>query len=118
MQREIPFDKIQGLTKCTEEKNNEFVLHIKNEHDYRFDCVTRQIRNECITAVKECFFYATAKDLPIFGVQSSKYKMGDFVQTKKDLERNNRSMPGEHFRLHEEDTCGKNAASVTQGLMR
>ena len=79
MQRDVPFDKIQGLTKCTEEKNNEFVLHIKNEHDYRFDCVTRQIRNECITAVKECFFYATAKDLPIFGVQSSKYKMGDFV---------------------------------------
>ena len=68
MQREIPFDKLQGVTKCTEDKNNEFVLHIKGEHDYRFDCGTRQIRNECVTAVKECYWYSQAKDLAIYGV--------------------------------------------------
>ena len=118
LQREIPLENLQGLTKCTEDTNNEFVMHIKNEHDYRYHCDTRQHRNECITAVKECYWHKTGGDIPIFGIQSSQTKMGSFVQTKRDLERNNRSMPGEHFRLFQEDTCSKNAANVTAGLMR
>ena len=83
-----------------------------------FDAKTRELRDECINAMKDCFFYSQQKNLPIFGVATSKYKLEDFVQTQKDIDRNNRSMPGEHFRLTEEDTATKNSEQVVQGLMR
>ena len=79
-------DKLQGVSKSTENDNvNEFIVHVKGEHDYRFSCETVELRNEAVTALKDSFYYKTKKNLPIFGIPTSKYKMEAFVQTEKDV---------------------------------
>ena len=54
-------------------------MHVKNEHDYRFACKSVESRNETITAIKDAYFYRMNKNLPIWGVPTSKYKMESFV---------------------------------------
>lgn len=37
-QRKIPVNKIKAATKSTVKGNWEFVVHVKQEYDYRFVC--------------------------------------------------------------------------------
>ena len=37
IQRKIGVDSIKALTKSTKDQSNEFVVHVNNEYDYRFD---------------------------------------------------------------------------------
>jgi hypothetical protein len=37
-QRKIPINKIKAATKSTVEGNFEFIVHVKQEYDYRFIC--------------------------------------------------------------------------------
>jgi hypothetical protein len=37
IQRKIGVDSVKALTKSTKDNSNEFVVHVNNEYDYRFD---------------------------------------------------------------------------------
>jgi len=39
-QRKIPVSKIKAATKSTLDGNMEFIVHVKQEYDYRFICET------------------------------------------------------------------------------
>ena len=79
-QRTIPLEQLSGLTKSTEEKDNcQFIIHVAREHDYRFLCDSVELRNETITAIKDAYFYKMNKNLPIWGVPTSQYKIEGFV---------------------------------------
>lgn len=41
IKRRIDISKLLGITKSLSESNGEFVLHIKNEYDYRMKSDTR-----------------------------------------------------------------------------
>ena len=41
------------MTKSTMQNNMEFIVHVKDEYDYRFIC---ENRDELFDALKECFF--------------------------------------------------------------
>lgn len=53
------------MTKSTEKDNNEFIVHVKDEYDYRFTCEKRE---ELFEHLKECYFNMMNDNLPIFGV--------------------------------------------------
>ena len=40
-QRRIKISKMKALSKSTQSGNLEFVVHVKDEYDYRFVCDTR-----------------------------------------------------------------------------
>jgi hypothetical protein len=37
-QRKIPISKIKAATKSTIDNNHEFIVHVRQEYDYRFIC--------------------------------------------------------------------------------
>jgi hypothetical protein len=52
MRRQIDILKLTGVTKSTTEQAGEFVLHIKDDYDYR---IKSEIRDEVIEYLKKIF---------------------------------------------------------------
>jgi hypothetical protein len=63
--RRIDISKLVGLTKSVSEMTGEFVLHIKNEYDYR---MKSESRDQAIEIIKKVFIYLCNSNLPIYGV--------------------------------------------------
>jgi hypothetical protein len=80
---------MKALSKSTVDKNNEFVVHVKDEYDYRFVCEKRE---ELFEQLKACYFSITNKNLPIYGVPS---KLKDIATSKKDIKNGTERMPPE-----------------------
>ena len=80
---------MKALSKSTEPGNMEFVVHIKDEYDYRFICETRE---ELFEQLKACFFNLINKNLPIYGVPS---KLKDYETSKKDVKAGQEKLPPE-----------------------
>lgn len=55
-QRRIKVAKMKALSKSTQAGNNEFVVHVKDEYDYRFVCEKRE---ELFEQLKACYFSIT-----------------------------------------------------------
>lgn len=53
MRRNIDILKIKGLSKSIQEKQGEFVIHVKDENDYR---LKSKSRDEIIEMVKKLYF--------------------------------------------------------------
>ena len=96
-QRRIAIKKIKALTKSTEPKNMEFIVHVKDEYDYRFIC---EAREELFESLKMCFFNIMNKNLPIYGVPA---KLKEFATSKKDIKAGNERLPPESYILASED---------------
>lgn len=96
-QRRIKIGKMKALSKSTQLGNSEFVVHVKDEYDYRFVCEKRE---ELFEQLKACYFSITNANLPIYGVPS---KLKDIATSKKDIKSGNERMPPEQYRLREED---------------
>ena len=78
-QRRIKISKMKALSKSTQSGNNEFVVHVKDEYDYRFVC---ELRDELFEQLKACYFSLMNTNLPIYGVPS---KLKDIATSKKDI---------------------------------
>jgi len=84
----------------------EFILHVKNDYDYRF--VSDQYL-EIKEAVKYFFNKATGKNLPIYKVQNSKLK--EYETTKKDLKNGKDVVPEDKCKDRSEDVFPENQGS-------
>lgn len=78
-QRSIKIPNILGVTKSTSKDNFEFVVHVRDEYDYRFMC---NVRDELFECLKQVYYLATGKNLPVYGVEG---KLKDFASSKKDV---------------------------------
>ena len=65
LKRAIELQKLQGLAKSTDPKNHQFIVHVQDDYDYHFESL---IKEECFTAIKECYFNAAGKELPTYGI--------------------------------------------------
>ena len=52
LKRAIKFEKLQGLTKSTDPKNHQFIVHVKDDYDYHFESL---IKDEIFFAIKGCY---------------------------------------------------------------
>ncbi len=116
MKRSIPLTSLEGVTKSTDDNNHQFILHVEKEVDYRFDAKKRELRDECIKALKDSYFYLMSKSLPIYGISTDKISLESYVQTEKDVKENHRKMPSPDFRLWQEDN--KNVVIAENELKR
>jgi len=97
-QRKIPIVKIKAATKSTVDGCYEFIVHVKQEYDYRFVC---EERDEFFAALKKVFYDVTGENLPIYGVPHAKLK--DYATSKKDMKKGVEIVPEENYRLRNED---------------
>ena len=78
IKRSIKLENIQALTKNTGSTKTEFLLHVKDEYDYRFKCSKLQELSE---SIKEVYFNLMNDNLQIFGVNKN---ITSYMTTKND----------------------------------
>ena len=97
VQRTIKVLNIIGLTKSTSPDNYSFVVHVKDEYDYKFKSARR---DEIFDAIKVCYFNTMNKNLPIYGVSTS---LDRYITSKKESKNGITKVPPSKFQLIEED---------------
>ena len=78
-QRCIKLQDIRGVTKSTLLKQKEFVVHVRNQYDYRWRA-TEEKRDFVIKNLQSAFFTKTGRNLPIYGVLAE--DLGYYCSTK------------------------------------
>ena len=86
-----------AITKSTKAGNPEFVVHIKNEYDYRYES---DFRSEIFEAVKYAYWKEHSVNLPVYGVP---FKLKEFHTSKKDISQGIEVNPPEEFKVGAED---------------
>ena len=96
-QRRIQLCKMKALSKSTEPGNLEFIVHVKDEYDYRFVCYKR---DDLFEQLKACFFNLMNKNLPIYGVPA---KLKEYSTSKKDIKNGCERLPPDTYYLKDEE---------------
>jgi hypothetical protein len=115
IQRSINIKYVQAFTKNKDQKDLEFVVHVKNEYDYQFICPAR---DELITSMKAVYFMKLNKNLPIYEYPDALKKI---ATSKKEASAGQDRIPSDEYRLHEEDiyeplgSANSKASMSTQG---
>lgn len=104
MQRRIAIASIKAVTKSTLANNPEFVVHVKNEYDYRFES---DYRKEIFDALKYVYWKENRVNLPVYGVDE---KLKEYHTSKKDISNGIEVNPQEQFRLKQEDIYEEDAS--------
>ena len=97
VQRKINIGSIKAITKSTKAGNPEFVVHIKNEYDYRYES---DFRTEIFEAIKFVYYQEHKVNLPVYGVP---FKLKEFHTSKKDISQGIEVNPPEEFKIPDED---------------
>ena len=63
--RAIPLRRVIGLTRSS--KSAEFIVHIKDEYDFRFSYASREDFFDCI---KQMYYLKSGKNLPVYTVDT------------------------------------------------
>lgn len=96
-QRSIGIQKIKALTKSSDNGNFEFIVHVKNEYDYRF---TSDSRDELFEHIKACYFHCMNANLPVYMVPG---KVKEYETSKKDVKNGVEKLPPDSFLQRSED---------------
>ena len=75
------------LTQSTKDGNKEFVVHVKNEYDYRFESDHRQ---EIFEAIKYVYWKHFGTNIAVYGIPEG---LKNHHTTKRDIESNNEYQP-------------------------
>lgn len=75
----------------------DFIVHVKNEYDYRFIC---EDRDKLFLSLKAVYFTMMNKNLPIYNVQDD---MSKYSTSKKDAKASIEKTPPDECRDHDED---------------
>lgn len=100
---------MKGLSRSTEASNFEFVVHVKNEYDYRFTC---EDRDKLFLQIKAVFFNKMNQNLPIFDVPEN---LKNYATSKKDIKGSTERMPPDNYRNKDEDIYEPIGSGSPQG---
>lgn len=96
-QRKIRINTIRALSRSTIANDFDFIVHVKDEYDYRFICEDRE---KLFTQIKAVYFNTCNKNLPIYDVPESLQK---YATSKKDSKNNQEKTPPDSMRNYDED---------------
>ena len=96
-QRRIKIPSMKGLSRSTQPGNMEFVVHVKNEYDYRFIC---EERDKLFLQIKAVYFNKMNQNLPIYDVPEN---LKNYATSKKEIKDAIEKMPPESYRNKAED---------------
>ncbi len=96
-QRTIKINPIRALSRSTIDNDFDFVVHVKDEYDYRFICDDRE---KLFVQIKAVYFTQLNKNLPIFDVPDG---LNKYATTKKDTKAHIERTPPDSYRNYNED---------------
>lgn len=96
-QRTIKINTIRALSRSSIEKDFDFVVHVKDEYDYRFICEDRE---KLFVQIKAVYFTLLNKNLPIYDVPDG---LNKYATTKRDCKNHVERTPPDTMRNKEED---------------
>lgn len=111
LRRVVPIKNLSGLTKLLKQGSQEFVLHIKKEHDYR---LLSEYRETIFQVIKMAYLTVCQENLPIFGILKQR-ALADYTTTERDIARGISRMPLVMARLYEEDIKFESKSKQRQG---
>ncbi|CAI2363739.1 unnamed protein product [Moneuplotes crassus] len=102
LKRAIPIASIGGLSKSLSKKSNEFVIHVPEQYDYRYQS---EHREEIIQSLKMAYISLMKTNLPIYGIDAKDLK--NFTTTEKDKIKGKSRIPGEKYLMETEEVIVK-----------
>jgi hypothetical protein len=82
VQRKIDINLMKGITKSLKKDVKEFIIHVKDEYDYRFECESKDKVETIIDACKYIHWKTHGKNVPVYGVPDG---LKEFGTSKKDI---------------------------------
>ena len=82
IQRKIGINLMKGITKSLKKDVKEFLVHVKDEYDYRFECESIDKITTIIEACKHTYWKVHGKNVPVYGVPDG---LKEFGTSKKDI---------------------------------
>jgi len=107
--RKIDISKMIGLTKSISEGHGEFVMHSKNEYDYR---MRSEARDQILDVIKRVYYSINNANLPIYGVKPK--SLVEFTTSIKDMKKGISRIPLEMARLKNEDILQSNTPGTVE----
>lgn len=114
LKRAIPISSIGGVSKSLSKKSHEFVIHVPEQYDYRYQS---DHRDEIIQSLKMAFISAMKSNLPIYGIDSKDLK--NFTTTEKDKIKGKSRIPDKKYLMEteeitiKEETASENPSTVS-----
>lgn len=93
VRRRIPLETIDAITMSNQNKNNEFVLHVAHQHDYRFKIHNYDLKIQLLKCI--CLHYErlTKKKVPFYF--KNDITLTDYVTSKVNLKAKQNRKPKE-----------------------
>ena len=91
---------MNGLSKSMKKDVLEFIVHVKDEYDYRFECGDQGQISSIFDACKHTYYKMTGANLPVYGVPNT---LKEFGTSKKDNAAGLNVIPTAQYRLKSED---------------
>ena len=85
-------------------KSNEFVIHVTQQYDYRYQS---DKRDEIISSLKMAYISLMKLNLPIYGIDAKDLK--SWTTTEKDKIKGRSRIPGKEFLIESEEIIAKSA---------
>jgi serum/glucocorticoid-regulated kinase 2 len=102
LKRAIPIAAIGGVSKCMHKKSTEFVIHVPEQYDYRYQS---EHRDEIINSIKMSYISLMKTNLPVYGINAKDLK--NVTTTERDRIKGKSRIPGKEFIMETEDIIGK-----------
>lgn len=112
LKRAIPIAAIGGVSKCLYKKSSEFVIHVPEQYDYRYQS---EKRDEVIQSLQMAYISLMKSNLPIFGIEAKDLK--SYTTTEKDRMKGKSRIPGKEFLIEKDTTVlSKKVAEATASI--
>lgn len=82
IQRKIFVESMIGLSKSMKKDVLEFIVHVKDEYDYRFECQQQDTITQIFDACKYAYWYRSGNNIPVYGLPDH---LKEFSTSKKDI---------------------------------
>jgi len=84
IKRKIRIRDIAGLTKSSDQKIGEFIVHVEDDYDYMFPNKDIVLRDELFENLKAAYYMARNKNLPVFKIS---VPLVNYCTSKSDLKK-------------------------------
>ena len=92
----ISFAAIGGISKSLNKKCSEFVIHVPEQYDYRYQF---EKYDEIIQCIRMAYISLMKEDLPMYGIDAKDLKA--YTTTEKDKFRGKSRIPGKEYLLED-----------------
>ena len=104
IKRRINVKSLKAITRSSIKDSLEFVVHVHNEYDYRYES---ELREQIFEAIKHTSFTVNKKNIPVYAVPDK--SLGDYCTKKSNVADSKFIVPPSKYRVTDEDIFSEEA---------